>query len=165
MRRNPKGVYCNRKRLADGSLAIYYTLRHHGTLKPLPGDESELFRPWSPTFMRAYYAALSGPAQARTAGTLQALINGYTKSADFARLAPRTKSDYLAHIAKIETAQLVESGPAFATYPLDVVEDPKIRRRLLEGLDDIGVTLKQSDAIDRYEAGRERRGPVTTALA
>ena len=43
--------------------------------------------------------------------------------------------------------------------------DPETRRRLLEGLDDIGVTLQQQDAIDRYEAGRERSGPVTTPFA
>ena len=42
--------------------------------------------------------------------------------------------------------------------------DPEVRRRLLEGLDDIGVTLQQQDAIDRYEAERERSGPVTSAL-
>jgi 3-isopropylmalate/(R)-2-methylmalate dehydratase small subunit len=41
--------------------------------------------------------------------------------------------------------------------------DQETKRRLLEGLDDIGVTLKQQDAIDRYEAERERTGPVTTA--
>jgi 3-isopropylmalate/(R)-2-methylmalate dehydratase small subunit len=43
--------------------------------------------------------------------------------------------------------------------------DPETKRRLLEGLDDIGVTLRQADAIERYEAERERSGPVTTALA
>jgi len=43
--------------------------------------------------------------------------------------------------------------------------DPETKRRLLGGLDDIGVTLLQGDAIDRYEAGRERSGPVTTTLA
>jgi 3-isopropylmalate/(R)-2-methylmalate dehydratase small subunit len=42
--------------------------------------------------------------------------------------------------------------------------DPELRRRLLEGLDDIGVTLQQQDSIDRYEAERERSGPVTTSL-
>jgi 3-isopropylmalate/(R)-2-methylmalate dehydratase small subunit len=41
--------------------------------------------------------------------------------------------------------------------------DPEVRRRLLEGLDDIGVTLQHQDAIDRYEAERERSGPVTTS--
>ena len=42
--------------------------------------------------------------------------------------------------------------------------DPETRRRLLKGLDDIGVTLLQADAIDAYERDRERPGPVTTAL-
>jgi 3-isopropylmalate/(R)-2-methylmalate dehydratase small subunit len=42
--------------------------------------------------------------------------------------------------------------------------DPETKRRLLEGLDDIGVTLQHADAIDRYEAERERQGPVTTKL-
>jgi 3-isopropylmalate/(R)-2-methylmalate dehydratase small subunit len=42
--------------------------------------------------------------------------------------------------------------------------DHEIRRRLLEGLDDIGVTLSDATTIDSYEADRERSGPVTTAL-
>jgi 3-isopropylmalate/(R)-2-methylmalate dehydratase small subunit len=47
--------------------------------------------------------------------------------------------------------------------PFDI--DAETARRLLEGLDDIGVTLQQVHEIDRYEAERERAGPVTTALA
>ena len=43
--------------------------------------------------------------------------------------------------------------------------DPEIRRRLLNGLDDIGVTLQKAAAIERYEATRERSGPVTKSLA
>ena len=43
--------------------------------------------------------------------------------------------------------------------------DAEVKRRLLEGLDDIGVTLQVEDAIDRYEGERERSGPVTTALS
>jgi 3-isopropylmalate/(R)-2-methylmalate dehydratase small subunit len=46
--------------------------------------------------------------------------------------------------------------------PFDI--DSEIKNRLLNGLDDIAVTLEQADAIDRYEAERERPGPVTTAL-
>jgi 3-isopropylmalate/(R)-2-methylmalate dehydratase small subunit len=42
--------------------------------------------------------------------------------------------------------------------------DHEIRRRLLAGLDDIGVTLGAEQRIDAYEATRERTGPVTTAL-
>jgi 3-isopropylmalate/(R)-2-methylmalate dehydratase small subunit len=43
--------------------------------------------------------------------------------------------------------------------------EPDIRHRLLNGLDDIGLTLAQEDAIAVYESERERPGPVTTALA
>jgi 3-isopropylmalate/(R)-2-methylmalate dehydratase small subunit len=42
---------------------------------------------------------------------------------------------------------------------------PEVKRRLLGGLDDIGVTLQQEDAIAGYEAERERSGPVTTNLS
>jgi 3-isopropylmalate/(R)-2-methylmalate dehydratase small subunit len=43
--------------------------------------------------------------------------------------------------------------------------DDDTRHRLLNGLDDIALTLQQSDAIDAYERDRERDGPVTTALS
>ena len=42
--------------------------------------------------------------------------------------------------------------------------DQETRRRLLGGLDDIGVTLQSAEAIDAYESARERPGPVTTSL-
>jgi 3-isopropylmalate/(R)-2-methylmalate dehydratase small subunit len=42
--------------------------------------------------------------------------------------------------------------------------DPETRRRLLGGLDDIGVTLQHEEAIAAYESSRERRGPVTTRM-
>jgi 3-isopropylmalate/(R)-2-methylmalate dehydratase small subunit len=42
--------------------------------------------------------------------------------------------------------------------------DPEIRRRLLAGLDDTGVTLDSEALITAYEGERERSGPVTTAL-
>ena len=42
--------------------------------------------------------------------------------------------------------------------------DDEIRHRLLNGLDDIALTLQQDDAIAAYERDRERTGPVTTAL-
>ena len=52
----------------------------------------------------------------------------------------------------------------FAGRELPFAIDPDIRHRLLNGLDDIGVTLENAGAIDAYEAERERSGPVTTAL-
>ncbi len=42
--------------------------------------------------------------------------------------------------------------------------DHEIRRRLLAGLDDIGVTLGNDGQISAYESDRERSGPLTTAL-
>jgi 3-isopropylmalate/(R)-2-methylmalate dehydratase small subunit len=46
--------------------------------------------------------------------------------------------------------------------PFELDEDR--RHRLLEGLDDIALTLQQDDAISAFERDRERQGPVTTAL-
>jgi 3-isopropylmalate/(R)-2-methylmalate dehydratase small subunit len=42
--------------------------------------------------------------------------------------------------------------------------DPEIKHRLLNGLDDIALTLAQNDRISAYESERERQGPLTTAL-
>jgi 3-isopropylmalate/(R)-2-methylmalate dehydratase small subunit len=42
--------------------------------------------------------------------------------------------------------------------------DPNVKHRLLNGLDDIALTLQQDGAIAGYERDRERTGPVTTAL-
>ncbi|MGH2714955.1 MAG: 3-isopropylmalate dehydratase small subunit [Thermoleophilaceae bacterium] len=60
---------------------------------------------------------------------------------------------------------LEEQEVSFAGRQVQFEIDPEVARRLLEGLDDIGVTFQQSEAIDRFEAERERSGPVTTALA
>jgi 3-isopropylmalate/(R)-2-methylmalate dehydratase small subunit len=43
--------------------------------------------------------------------------------------------------------------------------DPVIRERLLNGWDDIALTLTHEDEITAYEATREREGPVTTPFA
>ena len=48
------------------------------------------------------------------------------------------------------------------TYPFEL--DDEFRHRLLNGLDDIAMTLQQDDAIAAYERDRARTGPVTTAL-
>jgi 3-isopropylmalate/(R)-2-methylmalate dehydratase small subunit len=57
-------------------------------------------------------------------------------------------------------AQEVRWEGGTATFEIDA----EIKHRLLNGLDDIGLTLEQGDAIDAYEHDRERQGPVTTAL-
>jgi 3-isopropylmalate/(R)-2-methylmalate dehydratase small subunit len=42
--------------------------------------------------------------------------------------------------------------------------DADTKHRLLNGLDEIGLTLQREEAIAAYEAERERPGPVTTSL-
>jgi len=42
--------------------------------------------------------------------------------------------------------------------------DEEVKHRLLNGLDDVSVTLQQADRIAAYERERERVGPVTTSL-
>ena len=46
----------------------------------------------------------------------------------------------------------------------DSIDVEEIKHRLLGGLDDIALSLRQAEAIDAYEGQRERSGPVTTAL-
>jgi 3-isopropylmalate/(R)-2-methylmalate dehydratase small subunit len=55
-----------------------------------------------------------------------------------------------------------EGADGVRTASFDI--DPDIKHRLLEGLDDIALTLQQAASIDAYEADRQRSGPVTTAL-
>ena len=57
-------------------------------------------------------------------------------------------------------AQEVRFGGRSVPFEIDA----ELRRRLLGGLDDIALTLQEGAAIDAFEAGRERPGPVTTAL-
>src|SRR3954453_12001792 len=47
-------------------------------------------------------------------------------------------------------------------FPFEI--DPEVKHRLLNGLDDISVTLQHEDRITAYEQERERVGPVTTNL-
>ena len=64
--------------------------------------------------------------------------------------------------AEVDLEAQVVRMPGGREVPFEL--DPERRRRLLEGLDDIGITLQSEDAIAVYESEREREGPVTTAL-
>ena len=66
--------------------------------------------------------------------------------------------------AEEATIDLERQVIEFAGREVPFQTDPDIRHRLLNGLDDIGITLQQAEAIDRYERERERPGPVTTSL-
>jgi 3-isopropylmalate/(R)-2-methylmalate dehydratase small subunit len=72
----------------------------------------------------------------------------------------------LAHAAEAEI-DLEAQEVRFAGRQVAFEIDHEIRRRLLQGLDDIGATLIQEQAIADYESGRERggwAGPRTTTL-
>ena len=55
-------------------------------------------------------------------------------------------------------ARTVTAGDV--TVPFDI--DDYTRWRLMEGLDDIGLTLRQADLIEDYEGRRPSFKPVTT---
>jgi 3-isopropylmalate/(R)-2-methylmalate dehydratase small subunit len=43
--------------------------------------------------------------------------------------------------------------------------EPEVKHRLLNGLDEIGITLENDGAIDQFETGQAAAaGPVTTSL-
>ncbi len=63
--------------------------------------------------------------------------------------------------AEIDLEDLVVRAGGQA-YPFEI--DPEIRHRLLNGLDDIAMTLQSAVEIELYESERERTGPVTTSL-
>jgi 3-isopropylmalate/(R)-2-methylmalate dehydratase small subunit len=47
-------------------------------------------------------------------------------------------------------------------FPFEV--HPDVKHRLLNGLDDIGITLQNVGAIDEYESSGKAHGPVTTSI-
>lgn len=63
------------------------------------------------------------------------------------------------------TVDLSERTVTAGSLVLPFEIDDYTRWRLLEGLDDIGLTLRQAEAIDSFEAARPSWLPVTTASA
>ena len=51
---------------------------------------------------------------------------------------------------------------AAGVFPFQV--EPDVKHRLLNGLDDIGITLQNVGAIDAYEGSGRAHGPVTTSI-
>src|SRR5687767_10682819 len=62
------------------------------------------------------------------------------------------------------TIDLAAQTVAFAGRTARFEVDPEIKHRLLEGLDDIALSLERDAEIAAYERDRQRLGPVTTAL-
>lgn len=140
MRVRLRGVYKSEKKARDGSKRTYWFLRGIGAINPLPGDEDAPFWPGQPAFMRAYNAVIDAPRQARVLGTLQSVIDRYQRSQAYVALSVRTKSDY--------DKALIKIAGKFGSYPLEVIDDPKIRVRFLEWRDDMAkASPRQADAV------------------
>ena len=76
--------------------------------------------------------------------------------------APRTRSRPIPPLElTVDVERLIVSAPAAgieASFPLD----PFTQHRLLEGLDDVGLTLRHEADIDAFEARRPAWMPATT---
>ena len=62
------------------------------------------------------------------------------------------------------TIDLAAQTVTFAGRSVPFEIDPDVKERLLEGLDEIALTLQHSDEIEAFEAHRMPPGPDTTAL-
>src|SRR6516225_8408984 len=101
MRVRLKGIHSVTAKLANGETVVYrYAWRHGPRLIGEPG---------SPEFLASYTAAHQSRREP-DGGSFHSVVAGYKASEDFRGLQPRTKSDYLKLIAKIEKA--------FGTLPL-----------------------------------------------
>jgi 3-isopropylmalate/(R)-2-methylmalate dehydratase small subunit len=77
-------------------------------------------------------------------------------------------------LAEDEVRAVMQEGEAAIDLEVQEVEfagrvarfdiDADLKHRLMNGLDDIALSLGRVEDIDRYERDRERAGPVTTAL-
>lgn len=92
--------------------------------------------PGTPEFVASYAAAHASRREPNRA-TFHSIVAGYKTSQDFAGLAPRTKSDYLQHIAKIEIR--------FGDLPLAALDDPRVTRDFLDWRDSMGGSPRQAD--------------------
>ena len=54
-------------------------------------------------------------------------------------------------------AQTISAGDIVASFDVD----PYVRWRLLEGLDDIGITMQNASDIERFESARPSFAPTT----
>jgi 3-isopropylmalate dehydratase/3-isopropylmalate/(R)-2-methylmalate dehydratase small subunit len=61
------------------------------------------------------------------------------------------------HVFSIDLAAQTVTSPTGAVFKFEI--DPGRKQKLLEGLDDIGLTLKRSDAIGAFEERRKRAQP------
>jgi integrase len=110
MRIRLKGINSKRKRLADGSIKIYYWAWKGGP--PLIGE------PGTPEFSASYTKAVTSK-MTPPRGRLLSLLQAYQESDEFLSLAPRSRLDYLGKIKIIEKE--------FGDFPLSAMTDARTR--------------------------------------
>jgi integrase len=110
MRIRLRGVNSKRKRLADGSVRIYYWAWKGGP--PLIGE------PGTPEFIASYNEAVARKV-IPPRGTLLSVLNAYQASDEFLSLAPRSRVDYVGKIKVIEKT--------FSDFPFAAMTDQRTR--------------------------------------
>ncbi|HEX4717680.1 MAG TPA: 3-isopropylmalate dehydratase small subunit [Thermoleophilaceae bacterium] len=74
----------------------------------------------------------------------------------------RLPADQCRALAERDTVRVDLEAQTVDEFQFEI--DSDVKHRLLNGLDDVSMTLQQEDQITEYERERERVGPVTTAL-
>ena len=128
MRVQLKGIHRIKVKLASGETAEYFYAWRGGPR--LVGE------PGSAEFVASYTAAHASRREPDRA-TFHSIIAGYKASQDFLGLSPRTQSDYLKQIKKIETA--------FADLPIAALEDARVTREFLEWRDSMANSPRSAD--------------------
>lgn len=125
---NLKKVHKTRKHLSDGSWREYHYAWKNGPR--LLGE------PGSPEYVESYDAAHARRRKPHP-HAFRAIIADYKASRDFADLAPRTRKDYLKHIASIEEE--------FVDMPISALDDPRVTRLFLDWRDNLTCGARQAD--------------------
>jgi integrase len=128
VRVNLRGIHSAIVKLASGKRVTYWYAWRKGPR--LVGE------PGSPEFIASYTAAHASRREP-DGSRFHSIIAGYKASQDFAGLEPRTKSDYLQHVARIEQA--------FGDMPLAALEDARVTRDFIEWRDGMAHSPRQAD--------------------
>jgi len=128
MRVRLKGIHRVRVRLASGETAEYhYAWR---------GGPRLVGKPGTPEFLASYTAAHASRREP-DGSSFHSIIAGYKASQDFLGRKPRTRADYLQHIARIETK--------FGDLPLAALDDARVTRDFLDWRDSMAHSPRQAD--------------------
>jgi integrase len=123
-----KGIDSARKRLADGSFRLYYYAWRGG-----PRLDGE---PGSAAFVASYNRAIAArPTKSLRSHTIEALVDSYLDSQDFATKRDRTRSDYRKIAARIVRE--------FGDMPQAALVDKRARGTFLEWRDTMAKSSRR----------------------